>query len=299
LLSSNEGDIVLDPFVGGGTTVAVADRLKRKWIGIDQSVSAIKVSEMRINKQQDLFSEPFTVTLHKYDYETLRYKDAFEFETWIINQFGMKFGIGVIPQNKKGGDRGFDGKTRTGTPIQVKRSDNISVNVIKNFFSSCVINDKAGTEARKAAGEPIGYIIAFSFGTGAVQETAKLKLQENAIIKLVRVDEIVEIAHRPKLSVKVEEIKASEDSAKAKTHAREIKFTATADSQNEIEMFAWDFKFNENEPFKAEVMIDKSGIQTYKFKPGLHTIGVKAVDEEGMEAVEVIKLKVNGEVVVE
>lgn len=49
--SSNEGDIVLDPFVGGGTTVAVANRLHRNWIGIDQSAQAVRVSENRINNQ--------------------------------------------------------------------------------------------------------------------------------------------------------------------------------------------------------------------------------------------------------
>ncbi|OQW93961.1 MAG: hypothetical protein BWK79_08380 [Beggiatoa sp. IS2] len=70
LCTSSENDTVLDPFVGGGTTIAVADRLKRQWIGIDQSVQAIKVSEMRLQKQQDLFSKPFIVQLHKYDYDT-------------------------------------------------------------------------------------------------------------------------------------------------------------------------------------------------------------------------------------
>jgi site-specific DNA-methyltransferase (adenine-specific) len=49
--SSNKGDIVLDPFVGGGTTIAVAERLNRRWIGIDQSVQAIKVTEFRLEKQ--------------------------------------------------------------------------------------------------------------------------------------------------------------------------------------------------------------------------------------------------------
>lgn len=34
-MTTNEGDTVLDPFVGGGTTVAAADRLQRNWIGID------------------------------------------------------------------------------------------------------------------------------------------------------------------------------------------------------------------------------------------------------------------------
>jgi DNA modification methylase len=33
--SSNEGDVVLDAFCGCGTTVAVAEKLKRRWIGID------------------------------------------------------------------------------------------------------------------------------------------------------------------------------------------------------------------------------------------------------------------------
>jgi len=70
--ASNDGDIVLDPFVGGGTTVAVADKLNRKWIGIDQSVQAVKVTELRLGNQHDLFSAPFTVQLHKYDYDTLR-----------------------------------------------------------------------------------------------------------------------------------------------------------------------------------------------------------------------------------
>ena len=65
--ATNEGDTVLDCFVGGGTTVAVADKLNRNWIGIDQSVQAIKVTEFRLNKQQVLFSKPFTVQLHKYD----------------------------------------------------------------------------------------------------------------------------------------------------------------------------------------------------------------------------------------
>jgi len=48
--SSNEGDVVLDPFMGGGTTMAVAERLNRNWIGIDQSEQAYKMTELRINK---------------------------------------------------------------------------------------------------------------------------------------------------------------------------------------------------------------------------------------------------------
>ena len=46
--SSNEGDVVLDCFVGGGTTIAVANKLNREWIGIDQSVQAIELTKKRL-----------------------------------------------------------------------------------------------------------------------------------------------------------------------------------------------------------------------------------------------------------
>lgn len=49
--ASNEGDTVLDPFVGSGTTIAVAERLNRHWIGIDQSAMAVKITKLRLQKQ--------------------------------------------------------------------------------------------------------------------------------------------------------------------------------------------------------------------------------------------------------
>ena len=55
LASSNEGDIVLDPFVGGGTTIAVAERLGRRWIGIDNNEDAIKITTERINKLRGIY----------------------------------------------------------------------------------------------------------------------------------------------------------------------------------------------------------------------------------------------------
>ncbi|WP_162504941.1 DNA methyltransferase, partial [Treponema endosymbiont of Eucomonympha sp.] len=103
-MASNEGDTVLDPFMGGGTAIAVADKLNRRWLGIDQSAMAVKVTELRLQKQQDLFSAPYAVQLHKYDYDTLRYKDAFAFEAWIVRQFGG------TPNAKQRGDMGLDGK---------------------------------------------------------------------------------------------------------------------------------------------------------------------------------------------
>ena len=53
--ASNAGDLILDPFMGGGTTIAVAEKLNRRWIGIDQSVMAVKVTEQRLQKQNGQF----------------------------------------------------------------------------------------------------------------------------------------------------------------------------------------------------------------------------------------------------
>ena len=52
---SKENDIVLDPFFGSGTTGWVAQRLKRKWIGIELNPEYIKIAEKRF-VQQDLFT---------------------------------------------------------------------------------------------------------------------------------------------------------------------------------------------------------------------------------------------------
>ena len=283
--ASNEGDTVLDCFVGGGTTVAVADKLNRHWIGIDQSVQAIKVTEYRLNAQQDLFSQPFTVTLHKYDYDTLRYKDAFEFETWIMQQFGG------TASSKQRGDLGLDGKTRENTPIQVKRSDNIGRNVVDNFHSAVMRYDKAIYDKNKAEKLPVGYIIAFSFGKGAVQEVARLMNDEGIIIKLVTVESFVPIAKKPSLTVEIKDLGVAKN-------LREIEFVAKANSEAGIEFFAWDFNYKSDAGFKPEIIIDASGVQCHKFKAGLHHIAVKVVDNDGLENIEVVKLKVNGEIVV-
>lgn len=87
--SSNEGDVVLDCFCGGGTTISAARKLNRSFIGIDSSVQAIKVTQARLEKETALFNNaPFVVKVHKYDYDTVRDSEAFEFERFIIEQFG-------------------------------------------------------------------------------------------------------------------------------------------------------------------------------------------------------------------
>jgi len=282
LCASNENDVILDPFVGGGTTVAVADKLKRNWIGIDQSVQAIKVSELRLQKQQDLLSKPFAIQLHKYDYDTLRSSNAFEFESWIIQQFGG------ISNTKQRNDLGIDGKTKDGIPIQVKRSDNIGRNVIDNFQSACKRFDSKLFEKNQIEKKPIGVLIAFTFGRGAIEEIARLKNHDDLIIELKKVDEIVLIAKKPKLSVSFNDLGLNSK------ELRDIEFIATGESEAGIEFYAWDFNFDQQKGFKADILIDKIGKQTYSFKIGSYQIAIKVVDNEGLESLEVLHLKING-----
>jgi DNA modification methylase len=282
--ASSEGDVVLDPFMGGGTTIAVANKLNRQWIGIDQSPMAVKVTELRLQKQTDFFTAPYTTQLHKYDYDTLRFKDAFEFESWIVAQFG---GTGNVKQR---GDLGLDGKTGDNTPIQVKRSDNVSRNVIDNFKSAAERYDNSLFIKNQKAEKPIGYIIAFSFGKGAVEEVARLKNEQNIIIKLVKVEDIVPIAVKPVIGVHISELERDDKGN------RKIEFTAQGQSPAGIEFYSWDFAHDEAKNFKPSVIIDKTGKQVLTLKTGEHVIAVKVVDNEGLENTEIVRLKINGAV---
>ena len=245
-MASNEGDLVLDPFMGGGTTAA-AEKLNRRWIGIDQSVMAVKVTDIRLQNQSTLFSSIYTVQLHKYDYDTLRHKNAFEFESWIILQFGG------IPQNRKGGDKGIDGKMPDGTPVQAKRSDNIGRNIIDNFKSAAKRFDQQLYETNVTQGKLVGTIIAFSFAKGAIAEAARLKVEESIIIELVTVDSIVPIATKPTVTITPREL-----SRDAKGNCT-IEFIAEGHSAAGIEFYSWDFDYDEEKGFKASVLIDKDG----------------------------------------
>jgi len=284
-MSTNKNDLVLDPFVGGGTTIISAEKYERNWIGIDQSVQAVKVTEFRLTSNKNLFSQPFVVQLYKYDYDELFNRNPMQFESWIIEQFGG------IPNIKQKSDLGIDGKTRENIPIQVKQSENIGRNVIDNFNSAIKRFDKNLYDNNIQNNKIAGYVIAFSFGKGAIQEVARLKNDENVIIQLVRVDEIVPISVKPILTVEIT------DKGQTDKHLREIYFVATGETTEgkHIEFYAWDFNYNDKQ-FCAEILRDTQGKQTKTFKAGEYKIAVKVIDNEGLENTEIIKLKVNGKI---
>jgi site-specific DNA-methyltransferase (adenine-specific) len=107
--SSNEGDLVLDPFCGCGTTVTVAERLKRRWIGIDITHLAITLIKKRLHDTFDPDElEDFEVIGEPADAKSaaaLAEVNRHQFEWWAL---GL---VDAAPaqDKKKGADKGVDG----------------------------------------------------------------------------------------------------------------------------------------------------------------------------------------------
>ncbi len=136
--SSNEGDVVLDPFCGCGTAVVVAERLHRCWIGMDITHLAVTLMKHRL---RDAFSDDVSfkvigepVSLP--DAKTLARQDRFQFELWAL---GL---VGARPTSKKrGADKGIDGRLyfhdeRKGKTKQViisVKSGHVSVSQVRDL----------------------------------------------------------------------------------------------------------------------------------------------------------------------
>ncbi|MDP2896504.1 MAG: DNA methyltransferase [bacterium] len=105
--SSNEGDLVLDPFCGCGTTIAVAERLKRRWIGIDITHLAITLMKHRLRDAfgeqvaYQVIGEPTSVP----DAATLAAEDPYQFQWWALGLVGAR-----PVEQRKGADKGVDGR---------------------------------------------------------------------------------------------------------------------------------------------------------------------------------------------
>jgi len=107
--SSNEGDVVLDPFCGCGTTIAVAHRLKRRWIGIDITHIAVNLMKTRlrdtfgeeIESEYEVIGEPTSLGGAR----QLAQEDRFQFESWALGLVGAR-----QTEKKPGADRGIDGR---------------------------------------------------------------------------------------------------------------------------------------------------------------------------------------------
>ena len=188
---------------------------------------------------------------------------------------------------KQRGDMGIDGK-KGNVPIQVKQSESVGRNVVDNFKAAIARFDNKLFSKAKETGSVIGYLISFSFSKGAVQEVARLKNEERVCIELVEVGAVIPLSRRPRVKVTFKDLGLTEKGF------REIEFKAEGESDNGIEFYAWDWNYTEKAGFKASVYRDSEGIQKHSFLSGSHSIGVKCVDEAGLECLEIVNLRING-----
>ena len=110
--SSKEGDWILDPFCGCGTTVAVSEKLKRNWVGIDITSLAINLIKYRIKNQFGLGNKQIFVDGLPTDLagaKELFKKDPFEFEYWALDLINAMPAQSKSKDNMRGADKGIDG----------------------------------------------------------------------------------------------------------------------------------------------------------------------------------------------
>lgn len=164
--SSNPGDVVLDPFCGCGTAVHAAQKLGRRWVGIDVTHLAISLIEKRM---RDAFpgialaveGTPKDIAAA----EDLARRDKYQFQWWAVSMVdAMPFG-----GKKKGADGGVDGviyfkpdgKRTEKAIVSVKGGANVGVQMIRDLHSTM--------EREKA---PIGIFITKALPTKTMEREA-------------------------------------------------------------------------------------------------------------------------------
>ena len=170
--SSNEGDVVLDPFCGCGTAVAVAERLKRRWIGIDITHLAISLMKNRLHDTFGTQLSPYDVVGVPQDVESARalaaesqHDGRYQFEYWALGLVDARPGN----NRRKGADAGVDGyinffddesgKAKT-VLVQVK-SGHVQRNIIATL--------KGDMEREKAE---LGLLVTLEPPTGPMEQEA-------------------------------------------------------------------------------------------------------------------------------
>ena len=148
--SSNEGDVVLDPFCGCGTAIAAAQKLNRSWIGIDITHLAVALMKNRLKTAFNILpGQDYQVVGEPVDVGSARAlaeQDRFQFEFWAMSL------LEAFPreQKKRGADQGVDGVVYfiDGPRRAVNKA---VVQVKSGRVSSPLIRDLVGTVEREKA----------------------------------------------------------------------------------------------------------------------------------------------------
>jgi len=139
--SSDPGDVVLDPFCGCGTAIHAAEKLGRKWVGIDITHLAIALVEKRL---KDAFPRvAFEVHGTPKDFDGARdlaFRDKYQFQWWACSLVNAQ----PYQGKKKGADGGIDGliyfEDEKGPAkkviVSVKGGENITLTMLKDLIAT-------------------------------------------------------------------------------------------------------------------------------------------------------------------
>ncbi|HQZ82917.1 MAG TPA: DNA methyltransferase [Pyrinomonadaceae bacterium] len=154
--SSNEGDIVLDPFCGCGTTIAAAQNLNRQWIGIDVTHLAVGLQKFRLKDTYDLTAGvDYKVIGQPEDIDGARelaQNDRYGFQWWVLPLIGAR-SLGAERgkrEGKKGSDKGIDG-TMTFIDDTSGKAKRVILSVKSGNVNVAHIRDLVGTIEREKA----------------------------------------------------------------------------------------------------------------------------------------------------
>ncbi len=167
--SSNEGDVVLDPFCGCGTAVSVAQRLNRRWIGIDITHLAIGLIKTRLaDAFGDSVRETYEVIGEPVDLagaEKLAEEDKYQFQWWALSLAGAR-----PLEKKKGADQGIDGRLYFHDEGKGGKTKQIILSVKAGHLMATHVRDLRGVIEREKA--EIGVLISMEPPTKPMQKEA-------------------------------------------------------------------------------------------------------------------------------
>ncbi len=140
--SSNHGDVVLDPFCGCGTAVHAAQKLGRRWLGIDITHLAITLIETRLRNAFGAEAQ-FEVVGTPKDIggaTDLAARDKYQFQWWACSLVGAQ----PYQGHKKGADGGIDGKiffhdgeeNAKQIIVSVKGGEHVSVTMVRELIAT-------------------------------------------------------------------------------------------------------------------------------------------------------------------
>ena len=174
--SSNPGDIVLDPFSGCGTAISAAQKLGRRWIGIDITYLAIAMHKNRLKdhfllepgKDYDVRGEPRDLS----DAYQLAQDDRYQFQWWALSLIKARplGGVGDSKVGKKGSDQGIDGVIPF-IDDNNKKLKRVIVSVKSGHVNSPMVRDLHGVIDREADA-PIGVFITLEQPTSEMLKEA-------------------------------------------------------------------------------------------------------------------------------